>query len=50
MSYGKINLTIVPDENLAKIIGNKPQPPTDMVRNLWIYIKKHKLAKKPIVT
>lgn len=47
MSRGKINLTICPDENLGKIIGNEPQAPTEMIRNLWIYIKKHNLSKKP---
>lgn len=46
MAYGKFNMTIEPDENLGKIIGNKPQSPSEMIKNLWIYIKKNNLAHK----
>lgn len=37
---------IVPDEKLGAIIGNKPVTPAEMTKNLWTYIKKHKLAGK----
>ncbi len=37
---------IKPDENLAKVIGNKPVSPSEMTKKLWAYIKQKKLAKK----
>jgi len=30
-------------KELAAVIGNKPVPRTEVVKNLWAYIKKHKL-------
>ncbi len=32
-----------PSDELAKIVGNKPLPRTDVTKKLWEYIKKHKL-------
>lgn len=37
---------IRPDENLAKIIGNKPVSPAQMTKKVWIYIKKRKLGSR----
>jgi chromatin remodeling complex protein RSC6 len=37
---------IVPDENLAKIVGKKPLSPAQMTKKIWQYIKRKKLAKK----
>lgn len=37
---------IKPDENLAKIIGNKPVSPSEMTKKLWTYIKRRRLASK----
>jgi upstream activation factor subunit UAF30 len=37
---------IKPDENMAKIIGNKPVSPSEMTKKIWAYIKKKRLAKK----
>ena len=31
------------DEVLSDIIGNKPVPRTEIVKKLWVYIKKHDL-------
>jgi len=37
---------IIPDETLGAVIGKKPVSPAEMTKNLWAYVKKHKLAKK----
>ena len=37
---------VQPDEVLAKIIGNKAMPRTEIVKKLWAYIKKHDLQDK----
>lgn len=37
---------IVPDVNLAKVIGKGSVSPAEMTKKLWHYIKSHKLAKK----
>jgi len=34
---------ITPDEKLAKVVGEKPLPRTEMTKKLWAYIKKNKL-------
>jgi chromatin remodeling complex protein RSC6 len=34
---------IKPDENLSKIIGNETIQTQDMLKKLWIYIKKNNL-------
>jgi chromatin remodeling complex protein RSC6 len=39
---------VTPDEMLAKVIGDKPLPRTELTKKLWVYIKKNGLqdAKK----
>ena len=39
---------VQPDDALAKVVGSKPLPRTDLTKKLWDYIKKNKLqdAKK----
>ncbi|HEY5744091.1 MAG TPA: SWIB/MDM2 domain-containing protein [Terrimicrobiaceae bacterium] len=39
---------VQPDDTLAKIVGSKPHPRTEVTKKLWDYIKKNKLqdAKK----
>ncbi len=32
-----------PDEALAKVVGEKPIPRTEITKRLWVYIKKHNL-------
>ena len=34
---------VQPDEALAKVVGAKPLPRTDLTKKLWDYIKKNKL-------
>jgi chromatin remodeling complex protein RSC6 len=39
---------VTPDEKLAKVIGDKPLPRTELTKKLWAYIRKNGLqdAKK----
>ena len=32
-----------PDEALAKVVGDKPIPRTEVTKKVWAYIKKHNL-------
>ncbi|MBV9608479.1 MAG: DNA topoisomerase III [Acidobacteria bacterium] len=32
-----------PSEDLAKIVGEKPLPRTEVTKKIWAHIKKHKL-------
>ncbi|MFH1355508.1 MAG: SWIB/MDM2 domain-containing protein [bacterium] len=34
---------VQPDEALAAIVGSTPLPRTEVVKKLWVYIKKHNL-------
>ena len=34
---------MTPSKDLAEIVGDKPLPRTEVVKKLWVYIKKHKL-------
>jgi upstream activation factor subunit UAF30 len=34
---------LTPSAALAEVVGSKPLPRTEAVKNLWAYIKKHKL-------
>jgi chromatin remodeling complex protein RSC6 len=43
---GKTQLLITPDENLSKIIGSKPLIPSQITKNLWIYMKKNCKSEK----
>jgi chromatin remodeling complex protein RSC6 len=39
---------VTPDEKLAKVVGDKPLPRTELTKKLWAYIRKNALqdAKK----
>ena len=37
---------LTPSEDLAKVVGNKPLPRTEVVKKLWAYIKKNNLQDK----
>jgi upstream activation factor subunit UAF30 len=39
---------VTPDETLAKVVGDKPLPRTELTKQLWAYIRQHGLqdAKK----
>jgi len=37
---------LTPSADLAKIVGTKPLPRTEVVSKLWAYIKKHDLQDK----
>ena len=39
---------VTPDEKLAKVVGEKPLPRTELTKKLWVYIRKNGLqdAKK----
>jgi chromatin remodeling complex protein RSC6 len=39
---------VMPDETLAKVVGDKPLPRTELTKKLWTYIRKNGLqdAKK----
>jgi len=34
---------LTPSSDLAEIVGSKPLPRTEVVKKLWVYIKKNKL-------
>ena len=34
---------LTPSSELAEVVGAKPLPRTEVVKKLWVYIKKHKL-------
>src|SRR5581483_8810845 len=37
---------VQPDEKLAKVVGAKPLPRTELTKKLWDYIRKHGLQDK----
>jgi chromatin remodeling complex protein RSC6 len=37
---------LTPSQDLAKVVGNKPLPRTEVVKKLWAYIKKNNLQDK----
>lgn len=37
---------LTPSAALAEIVGSKPLPRTEVVKKLWVYIKKHNLQDK----
>ena len=37
---------LTPSEDLAKVVGSKPIPRTEVVKKLWAYIKKNNLQDK----
>ena len=34
---------LTPSADLAKVVGAKPLPRTEVVKQIWVYIKKHNL-------
>ncbi|MCX5784304.1 MAG: SWIB/MDM2 domain-containing protein [Elusimicrobia bacterium] len=42
----KFMAPMTPDTILSDIIGNKPVPRTEIVKKLWVYIKKYNLQDK----
>jgi chromatin remodeling complex protein RSC6 len=34
---------LMPSEDLAQVVGNKPLPRTEVVKKLWAYIRKNNL-------
>ena len=39
----KFMAPVTPNETLGELVGNKPLPRTEIVKKLWVYIKKNKL-------
>jgi chromatin remodeling complex protein RSC6 len=37
---------VQPDEKLAKVVGDKPLPRTELTKKIWAYIRKHGLQDK----
>lgn len=37
---------IYPDGNLAAIVGDKPQTPSEIMKKLWKYYRKHGLFRE----
>jgi upstream activation factor subunit UAF30 len=37
---------LMPSDALAKVVGNKPLPRTEIVKKIWVYIKKNDLQDK----
>ena len=37
---------LTPSAELAAVVGNKPMPRTDVVKKIWVYIKKNNLQDK----
>jgi len=42
----KFMAPITPDTILAEVVGSKPIPRTEIVKKLWVYIKKNNLQDK----
>jgi chromatin remodeling complex protein RSC6 len=43
---------VTPDELLAKAVGDKPLPRTELTKQLWVYIRQHGLqdaTKKTLI-
>jgi chromatin remodeling complex protein RSC6 len=41
---------VQPDEVLAKVVGSKPMPRSEITKKLWEYIKKHGLQDPKVKT
>jgi chromatin remodeling complex protein RSC6 len=41
---------VTPDEKLAKVVGDKPLPRTELTKKLWAYIRKNGLQDKEVRT
>ena len=42
----KFMAPVTPNETLSELVGNKPLPRTEIVKKLWVYIKKNNLQDK----
>ena len=42
----KFMAPVTPNDTLAELVGNKPMPRTEIVKKLWVYIKKNGLQDK----
>ena len=42
----KFMAPVTPNDTLAAIVGAKPLPRTEIVKKLWVYIKKNNLQDK----
>jgi upstream activation factor subunit UAF30 len=42
----KFMAPVNPNDTLAELVGNKPLPRTEIVKKLWVYIKKNNLQDK----
>jgi len=42
----KFMAPVTPNDTLAAVIGAKPVPRTEIVKKLWVYIKKNNLQDK----
>ncbi|HBA61552.1 MAG TPA: hypothetical protein DCZ92_12200 [Elusimicrobia bacterium] len=42
----KFMAPVTPNEILSELVGNKPLPRTEIVKKLWVYIKKYNLQDK----
>jgi len=41
---------VQPDDKLAKVVGDKPLPRTELTKKLWAYIRKNGLQDKKVRT
>ncbi|MEK7721409.1 MAG: SWIB/MDM2 domain-containing protein [Elusimicrobiota bacterium] len=42
----KFMAPVTPNETLGEVVGTKPIPRTEIVKKLWVYIKKNNLQDK----
>ena len=42
----KFMAPVTPNDTLAELVGAKPLPRTEIVKKLWVYIKKNNLQDK----
>ncbi|MDA8131415.1 MAG: SWIB/MDM2 domain-containing protein [Elusimicrobia bacterium] len=42
----KFMAPITPNDTLAAVVGAKPMPRTEIVKKMWVYIKKNNLQDK----
>jgi upstream activation factor subunit UAF30 len=42
----KFMAPVTPNEALAAVVGAKPMPRTEIVKKIWVYIKKNSLQDK----
>ena len=42
----KFMAPVTPNDTLAEIVGAKPLPRTEIVKKIWVYIKKNNLQDK----